>query len=321
MNKRAMKRIYVKNLVDLKIDFAFKELFGSGKNKAITIIFLNAILKRTGRNSIKEVTFINPEIGAEYEDDKLSRLDILVTTQDRHQINIEMQFTNQYDMVNRSVYYWARLYSEQNKRGMAYNTLQPTIMMNIMNFNLISETEGYHTTYHLHEDEKKFRIADGLELHFIEIPKLLAHWYDEKLDPWNDVLARWLLLLSIVDQRKQHIYEDIYKELEAIAMTDKHLQDAFISWNEMSLDSDGRLAYEVRLKQVLDQEAALNEAKWREKKAREEGIEKGIEKGKTEEKEHIARKLLLKKLGVEIVAETTGLSLERVQEMKAELGL
>lgn len=72
MNKRAMKRIYIKNLVDLKIDFAFKELFGSEKNKAITIIFLNAILKRTGRNSIKEVTFINPEIGAEYENDKLS---------------------------------------------------------------------------------------------------------------------------------------------------------------------------------------------------------------------------------------------------------
>ena len=100
-------------------------------------------------------------------------------------------------------------------------------------------------------------------------------------------------------------------------MTDKPLQDAFTSWNEMSLDSDGRLAYEVRLKQVLDQEAAVNEAKWKEEKAREEGIEKG----KTGEKEHIARNLLLKKLDVEIVAETTGLSLERVQEMKAELEL
>ncbi|ARF12830.1 hypothetical protein SporoS204_00770 [Sporosarcina ureae] len=194
-------------------------------------------------------------------------------------------------------------------------------MMNILNFDLITQTDAYH----LHEDEKKFRIADGLELHFIEIPKLLAHWYDEKLDPWSDVLARWLLLLSIVDQRKQHIYEDIYKELEAIAMTDKHLQEAFSSWNEMSLNSEERLAYEVRLKQVLDQEAAVNEAKWRlevaEKRATERGIEQGIEQGKTEEKEHIARKLLLKDLDIELVVETTGLSLERVQEMKAELGL
>ena len=103
MGKRAMKRIYLKNLVDLKIDFAFKELFGSEKNKEITIIFLNAILKRTGQDSIKEVIFKNPEIGAVYEDDKLSRLDIFVTTQDGHYINIEMQFTNQYDIVNRSL--------------------------------------------------------------------------------------------------------------------------------------------------------------------------------------------------------------------------
>ncbi|WP_199171291.1 hypothetical protein [Sporosarcina sp. P18a] len=47
----------------------------------------------------------------------------------------------------------------------------------------------------------------------------------------------------------------------------------------------------------------------------------GIEKGKIGEKEHIARNLLLKKLDVEIEVETTGLSLERVQEMKAELEL
>lgn len=317
MSKRAIKRIYLNKLMDLKIDFAFKELFGSEKNKAITIVFLNAILKRTGRNTIKEVTFQNLEIGGEYVDDKQSRLDILVTTQDRQQINIEMQFTNQFDMVNRSIYYWARLYSDQNKKGMKYSALKPTIMINILNFDLIKETKVYHTTYHLHEDEEKFRIADGLELHFIEIPKLLAHWYEEKLDPWSDVLARWLLLLSIVDQRKENIYEDIYKELEAIAMTDKHLQDAFTSWNELSLNSDERLAYEVRLKQVLDQEAAVNEAKWREEVAEERGVEKGIKQGAIK----TARKMLIKRTDVEEVSELTGLSVKQVEEIKAELDL
>ena len=333
MSKRAIKRIYVNKLMDLKIDFAFKELFGSEKNKEITIVFLNAILKRTGRNTIKEVTFENLEIGGEYLDDKQSRLDIFVTTQDQQQINIEMQFTNQFDMVNRSIYYWARLYSEQNKKGMKYSALKPTIMINILNFDLIKETNAYHTTYHLHEDEEKFRIADGLELHFIEIPKLLTHWHEEKLDPWSDLLARWLLLLSIVDQRKENIYEDIYKELEAIAMTDKHLQDAFTSWNELSLDSNERLAYEVRLKQVLDQEAAVNEAKWREEVAEERGVEKGVKKGIEKGIEQgieqgielgaikIARKMLVKSSNVEEVAELTGLSIKEVEEIKAELDL
>lgn len=43
------------------------------------------------------------------------------------------------------------------------------------------------------------------------------------------MLARWLLLLGMVDQRRNYVYEDIYKELEAIAMNDEYLQDAFSS--------------------------------------------------------------------------------------------
>ena len=91
MNQRALKRIPLEKFIDLKVDFAFKQMFGSEKNKHITIVFLNAILQRTGRDSIKEVTFINQEVGGEYQDDKQSRLDIVVKTQADEFINIEMQ--------------------------------------------------------------------------------------------------------------------------------------------------------------------------------------------------------------------------------------
>jgi len=39
-------------------------------NKSLTIVFLNAILKRTGRNTNKEVTFINHEVGGAHKEDK-----------------------------------------------------------------------------------------------------------------------------------------------------------------------------------------------------------------------------------------------------------
>lgn len=63
MNRKAIPRIPLEN--------------GSEKNKKITIVFLNAVLKLTGRDTIKEVTFIQHELGGEYQDDKQSRLDIL----------------------------------------------------------------------------------------------------------------------------------------------------------------------------------------------------------------------------------------------------
>ncbi|WP_342559240.1 PD-(D/E)XK nuclease family transposase [Metasolibacillus sp. FSL K6-0083] len=123
-------------------------------------------------------------------------------------------------------------------------------------------------------------LTDVMEFHFIEIPKLLRDWKEQKLDPWNDVLARWLLLLGVVNHRKEkEIYEDIYKELEVIAMRDEQLFDALTQWRELSLTDAQYHAYEGRLKHILDEEAAIEEAKMREQEAMEKGIEIGREEG------------------------------------------
>jgi len=322
MSKKALMRIPLENLMDLKIDYAFKQLFGSEKNKAITIVFLNAILKRTGRDTIKEVTFKNIEIGGEHDGDKQSRLDILVTTQDDHHINVEIQFTNKYDMVKRSLYYWAQIHNDQLESGISYIHLNPTITVNILNFNLFPKTDLFHTTFHLYEDEEKFRLDDQLELHFIEIPKLLRQWKAQLLNPWEDVLARWLLLLGIVDHRNGRVYEELYKELEEIAMGDEHLQDAFASWQEISVSPESLPAYRARLKQVLDDEAMVIEAKYREEAALVHGKELGIELGAQGEKERMACDLLkMKVMDIEAIAELTKLTLERIEELRTNMKL
>lgn len=55
MNKKALRRIPLEKLLDLKVDFAFKQLFGSEQNKHITVVFLNAILQKTGRDNVQEI--------------------------------------------------------------------------------------------------------------------------------------------------------------------------------------------------------------------------------------------------------------------------
>lgn len=317
MSRKALMRIPLEKLMDLKIDYAFKQLFGSEKNKAITIVFLNAILKRTGRDTIKEVTFKNIEIGGEHEGDKQSRLDILVTTQDNHYINVEIQFTNKYDMVKRSLYYWAQIHNDQLESGISYIHLKPTITVNILNFNLFPQTDLFHTTFHLYEDEEKFRLDDQLELHFIEIPKLLKQWKAQLLNPWDDVLARWLLLLGIVDHRNGRVYEELYKELEEIAMDDEHLQNAFASWQEISVSPESLPAYRARLKQVLDDEAMVIEAKYREEAA----LVHGKELGAQDANESTACNLLKKGMEIEEIAEVTGLSSERIEELRTNMKL
>lgn len=209
------------------------------------------------------------------------------------------------------------LFEHKSYEDKSIAELKPTIAINILNFNIFAETDLFHTSYHLYEDEEKFRIDDVMEFHFIEIPKLLRHWNEDKLDPWNDVLARWLLLLGIVDQRKEKVYEDIYKELEEIAMKDEHLQDAFDTWNEISVKPENLFAYRARMKQVMDEEAMIREAQLREAAA----LEKGMEQGREQEKVVTACNFLAMGMDIETVAKGTGLSLEEVTTLKKEINL
>ncbi|QQK79080.1 Rpn family recombination-promoting nuclease/putative transposase [Salicibibacter cibi] len=173
----------------------------------------------TGRNTITNINFENTEAGGEYADDKQSRLDLLVTTEAGETINIEIQFTNQHDMIMRSLYYWAGTYRRPLQKGMAYRDLHPVIAINILNFDLFAGTDQFHTTYHLYEDEQKFRLTDVMEFHFIEMSKLIIDWKANKLDPWNDVLARWLLMLGMVDRRNSKVYDDKIKGRQAKTAT------------------------------------------------------------------------------------------------------
>lgn len=247
-------------LMDLKIDYAFKQLFGSPGNSRILMAFMNAMLKRTGEQSIISITLENIEFAEEHVGDKNSRLDLFATTNENVKINIEIQFTDKQDMVNRSLYYWSRIYKDQMRKGDSYRQLHPTIVINILNFNLLKkETEKFHTTFHLYEDEESFLLTNTIEVHFIEMRKLLLHWKQKKLNPRDDVLARWLLLLGTVDSKNHTAYEDIFRELEEISMHDDILREAFASWEALSRNDQARAEYEARLKYVLDEAAAERE--------------------------------------------------------------
>ena len=79
----------MRGLLDPKVDFVFKNIFGSPKHPRILISFLNACIKP--EHPITEVTIKNTEITKEYMEESFSRLDVLATTQDGEVINIEMQ--------------------------------------------------------------------------------------------------------------------------------------------------------------------------------------------------------------------------------------
>lgn len=333
MSVKTLRKIPLESFVDLKVDYVFKQFFGTEQNKNITVVFLNAILKRTGRNTIKEISFLRQEFGSEHVDDKQSRLDILVKTQDDLFINVEIQLTNKYDMMKRTLYYWSRIYTSQLRKGMGYYKLRPTITINICNFSLFEQTNNYHSLFQLYDFDEKFKMDDVLEIHFIEINKFIKQWYAKQLNSWENVLARWLMLLAMVDGRKGKVYEEIYLELEELAMKDEELLNAFNVWQDLSQSPEDYYAYQSRLKYILDEAAKLEDTKYIAEQEGllkgiergmeqgiqqgiQQGIEQGIKQGENKMQKEIVLKLLKRNTDVETIAELTGLTVTEIEQLK-----
>lgn len=283
----------MRGLLDPKMDFVFKYIFGNEKNPKILISFLNATLK--SQYLITAVEIKNTDINKDYIEDKFSRLDVKATTSNDEVINIEIQLKNEYNMIKRSLYYWSKLYSEQLNEGEDYNILKRTICINILNFKYL-KTRKFHSGYRLKEIYSNEELTDVAEIHFIEIPKL-EEGSDEK-----DMLVNWVEFLRDPESERVRSLEMNIEEI-------RQAKDELI---KMSNDDTQRQIYEMRAKTLKDKVSALNEA---ERKGIEKGIQKGIEEGEKNKAIEIA-KSLLDVLDLETIALKTGLSKDEINSLK-----
>ena len=275
----------MRGLLDPKMDFVFKNIFGSEKHPNILISFLNATLKP--KDLITEVEIKNTDLNKGYIEDKFSRLDVKATTSNNEIINIEIQLKNEYNMIKRSLYYWSKLYSEQLNEGEDYSLLKRTICINILNFKYL-KTRMFHSVYRMKEIHTNEELSDIQEIHFIEIPKL-EDGSDEK-----DMLVAWIEFLKNPESEK----------VRSLEMSVDEIREAKDELIKMSNDDTQRELYEMRAKTLRDKVSALNEAE-----------RKGIKKGEKNKAIEIAKSLINLGLDKESIAKSTGLDLYEVEKL------
>ena len=282
----------MRGLLDPKVDFVFKNIFGSPKHPRILISFLNAALNPV--NKITHVEIKGTDIEKQFIEDKYSRLDVKATTNNNEIINIEIQLKNEYNMIQRSLYYLSKMYEEQLNEGEDYSKLARTVCINILNFKYL-KTEQFHTGYRLKEIETNEELTDIIEMHFIEIPKLTED-SDEK-----DMLTAWTEFLKDPESEK----------VRSLEMSVEEIREAKDELVRMSNDKKQREIYEMRSKILKDKVSALNEAE-------RKGIEQGRKEGKEERNIEIAKNLL-DILDDETIALKTGLDIEKVKKLRSEV--
>lgn len=288
-----------KGLLDPKVDFVFKNIFGSPKHPRILISFLNATLKPT--NTIISVEIKKSDLEKQFIGDKYSRLDIRATTNNDEIINIEIQLRNEYNMIQRSLYYLSKMYEEQLGESEDYSKLTRTVCINILNFKYL-KTDKFHTGYRFKEIDDNIELTNIMEVHFIEIPKLSEN-SDEK-----DLLTAWTEFLKNPESEK----------VRKLEMSIDEIREAKDELIRISNNKEQREMYEMRAKILKDKVSALNEA---ERKGIEKGIQQGIQQGIEQGIQQGIIKMaksLLDVLDDETIAIKTGLDMEVVKRLREE---
>ena len=132
-------------LMKPKIDFAFKEIMNDEKARTG---FLAAVLKLDPAD-IKSTRILNPYLRQTHADDKLGILDVRILMNDDTEIDTEIQLSELLVWSDRSLFYAAKMYTDQIKPGQKYNVFKKCVSISILDFILFEEHTNFYSCFHI----------------------------------------------------------------------------------------------------------------------------------------------------------------------------
>ena len=117
--------------ITLTNDYAFKRLLGAEENKPILQDLLACILDLNPQ-VITGLDFMDKELSKEVFTDKTGILDIKLKLSNNTVIDIEIQAAWHPSFVQRTLFYWAKMYTADFKAGESYVRLHKCITINIV---------------------------------------------------------------------------------------------------------------------------------------------------------------------------------------------
>ena len=246
-----------------KVDFAFKEIMS---NEKVRIGFLSAVLNIKDTD-IKSTIMLNTNLKKVHEDEKQGILDVRLVMNNNTEIDIEIQLSYMRTWADRSIFYLAKMLTEQANINKKYSNFKKCIGINILDFNYVKQTERFHTSYHFREDIDNSLYTDVMECHLIELPKLPNNSDGTSLYDWI-----------------KFIKADSKEEFVMLAKKNTYLDEAYKQLEIISQDEQKRIEYTTRQKALYDYNTLMEERF-------EDGFEKGMEQGITKKENELIEKM------------------------------
>lgn len=272
-------------------DFGFKKIFGQEISKELLIDFLNDLL--VGERVITDLTFLNNEQLPELKDERGVIYDIYCVTDTGEKIIVEMQNKSQVYFKERALYYLSKAILRQGEVGHEWKfDIKAVYGVFFMNF-ILTDNVQLRTDVILVDRETGKMFSDKLRPIFIALPQFKK----EETECQND-FERWIYILKNMETLKRMPFKArkaVFKKLEDIA-------------DVSSLSREDRERYENSVDAYRTNLCVMDAAKL-------EGREEGREVGREEATLAIARNLKAQGISADIIAQSTQLSLEVIENL------
>ena len=294
-------------------DIGFKRIFGQELSKPLLLDFLNSLFE--GEKHIANLTFLDKEQPALFEEDRSLIYDIYCETDEGEKIIVEMQYKSQPFFKNRSIYYVSESIARQGERGSAWNyEIASVYLVAFLSFTPIDFKKQFRTDVVLAEKGTSEQFSDKLRMIFLQLPL-----FKKEADECENQVERWIYLLKNMETLSRLPWaaqSAVFKKLESIA-------------DVGAMTRAERLKYDEALKKYRDTISVLEGARMEGRmEGREEGIQEGIQKGikkgreegreegRTETMMANARKMKAYGFALDMIADITGLSIDEVKALE-----
>ena len=269
-------------------DVGFKRIFGQELSKPLLLDFLNSLFE--GEKHIVNLTFLDKEQPALFEEDRSLIYDIYCETDEGEHIIVEMQHKSQPFFKNRSIYYVSEAIARQGERGSKWNyAIDSVYLVAFMNFCQKSFKKQFRTDVVLAEKDTGEQFSDKLRMIFLQLPL-----FEKEADECESQVERWIYLLKNMETLSRLPWaaqSAVFKKLESIA-------------DVSAMTREERLKYDEALKKYRDTISVFEGARL---EGRKEGREEAIVDN--------ARKMKMHGLSLELIADITGLSIDEVRSL------
>ena len=277
-------------------DIGFKRIFGQEVSKPLIIDFLNSLL--IGEEHITNITFLDKEQPALFEDDRSLIYDIYCETDKKENIIVEMQNKSQPYFKNRSIYYVSEAIARQGEKGADWKyNIDAVYLVAFLNFCPMDFEKKFRTNVGLADLESKNTFSNKLRMTFMQLP-LFSKEADEcetDFDKWIYVLKNMETLTRLPWAAKSAVF----KKLEQIA-------------DVASLSRQERMKYDEGLRKYRDTLSVLEGAK-------QDGLAEGRAEGRAEgiknEKAETVKRLIAIGADIKTITAATGLTEKEVEAL------